>query len=318
MSSLVSFVFFLNNLILIFGQDMIQSKQVIHVESSSSSREVLLQIKTDITRLNQEQIELKNKNTQIRAEITRVRSACDVEVEGVMQQQKALVKSADYNMIALNDLLMKIQQEEKEHVKLESELKSYSVLFDLWKLKHDVIQGNLQLMSGRQGNGTSARCKQVTAEVDAEDSLTAKSRNAYWKKITITSRKRRLSAESILIDTQEKLLTRREGEKKTLTTMLEQAQKALQEEQEACDRKRLGAQGLLESTKTMLSTSEQSMTLLQTDLNIAQTYSKEVMMQTQSVKKLIDDWRLKVQEMNRALNGYSNDEKCYAKVERYN
>lgn len=320
MFSLVSLCFLINTIILVFGSGVNRKHVVIQQHTANSATctvsSLIEGMRAEIRNLDREQAELSSREDNLQKAINKVKIECGREVEGILQQQQSLMKTAGKNLQVLKQQALLIQKEEEELERLEGEFMSYSVLADLWKLKHDVVLGDLQLMSGRRQNGTSERCRNITVQVDAEEVHRSQARSAYWTKVMIM-RKRHVSTESIQFKVQEMELNRRADLKKRMLRMLDETQEALHKEQEECAKTRAKETEMLETIKTMLITTEGSKTLLHSDLNLAQSMSKELRQKTQSVKHMITNLRQAVIEMKKDLARYRDDMRCYIKVERY-
>lgn len=321
MFTLVSLSFLINTVILVFGSGVNDKHVAVqqHTVHSATSTVVSLinGMKVEIRNLDRELVELSSRNDNLQRAISKVKTECAREVQELQEQQTPLVKTAGRNVELLKQQALLIHKEEEEHDRLEAEYKSYSVLADLWMLKHDVVLGDLQLMSGRRQNGTSERCKNLTVQVDAEEAHGSQTRSAYWRQVVITRKKQRVSTETFQFKAQQLELSHREGKKRSMLRTLENAQKTLQHEHEQCAKAKRSEQQLLETIKDMLATTLSSKTLLNSDLMLAQSMNRELRTQIQSVKFMITKWRQKVIEMKSEFAGYRDDMKCYIKVERY-
>lgn len=321
MFTLVSLSFLINTVILVFGSGVDHKHVAVqqHTVHSASSKVVSLinGIKVEIRNLDRELEELSSRNDNLQRAISKVKTECVREVQEIQEQQKPLIKSTGRNVELLKQQALSIHKEEEENDRLEAEYKSYSVLADLWMLKHDVVLGDLQLMSGRRQNGTSERCKNLTVQVDAEEAHRSQTRSAYWRQVMVYRKKQRVSTETFQFKAQQLELSRREGEKRSMLRTLEDAQKALQDEQDQCAKAKRSDQQLLKTIKEMLATSVNSKTLLNADLLLAQSINRELRTKIQFVKLTITKWRQKVIDLKRDFAGYRDDMKCYIKVERY-
>lgn len=321
MFTLVSLSFLINTVILVFGSgEHVAAQQPTQPTAHSATSTVVSLIngiKVEIRNLDRELVELSSKNDNLQRAISKLKTECAREVQEIQEQQKALVKTTGVNVKFLKQQALYINKEEEEHDRLEAELSSYIVLADLWMLKHDVVLGDLQLMSGRRQNGTSERCKNLTVQVDAEEAHGSQTRSAYWRQVMIYRKKQRVSTETFQYKAQQLELSSREGEKRSMLRTLEDAQKALQEEQVECAKAKRSDQQLLKTIKEMLATSEDSKTLLNSDLLLAQSRNRELRTNIQSAKFTITKLRQKVIELKRDFAGYRDDMKCYIKVERY-
>lgn len=321
MFTLVSLSFLINTVILVLGSGVDHKRVAVqqHTVHSATSTVVSLinGIKVEIRNLDRELVELSSRNDNLHRAISKVKTECVREVQEIQEQQKPLMKTSGRNMELLKEQALLIHKEEEEYDRLEAEFNSYSVLADLWMLKHDVVLGDLQLMSGRRQNGTSERCKNLTVLVDAEEAHRSQTRSAYWRQVMIYRKKQRVSTETYQYKAQQLELSHREGEKRSMLRTLEDAQKTLQHEQEQCAKLKRSDQQLLKTIKEMLATMASSKTLLNSDLLLAQSLNRELRTKIQSVKFTITKWRQKVIELKRDFAGYRDDMKCYIKVERY-
>lgn len=321
MFTLVSLSFLINTVILVFGLGVNHNFVAVqqHTDHSATSKMVSLinGIKVEIRNLDRELVELSSRNDNLHRAISKVKTECAREVQDIKEQQKPLVKSAGRNVELLKQQALIIQKEEEEHDRLEAELNSYSVLADLWILKHDVVLGDLQLMSGRRRNGTSERCKNITVQVDAEEAHRSQTRSGYWRQVMMYRKKQRVSTETYQYKAQQLELSHRESKKRSMLRTLEDAQKALQHEQKECAKAKRSDQQLLKTIKEMLATTVSSKALLNKDLLLAQSLNRELRTKIESMKFTITKWRQKVIEMKRDFAGYRDDMKCYIKVERY-
>lgn len=321
MFTLVSLSFLINTVILVFGLGVNHNFVAVqqHTAHSATSKMVSLinGIKVEIRNLDRELVELSSRNDNLQRAISKVKIECAREVQDIKEQQKPLVKSAGRNVELLKQQALIIQKEEEEHDRLEAELNSYSVLADLWILKHDVVLGDLQLMSGRRRNGTSERCKNITVQVDAEEAHRSQTRSGYWRQVMMYRKKQRVSTETYQYKAQQLELSHREGKKRIMLRTLEDAQKVLQHEQKECAKAKRSDQQLLKTIKEMLATTVSSKTLLNKDLLLAQSLNRELRTKIESMKFTITKWRQKVIDMKRDFAGYRDDMKCYIKVERY-
>lgn len=321
MFTLVSLSLLINTVILVFGSGVDHKRVAVQqhtVHSATSTALSLINgIKVEIRNLDHELVELSSRNDNLQRAISKVKTECAREVQEIQEQQKPLIKTAGRNVEFLKQQALLIHKEEEEHDRLEAEFNSYSVLADLWILKHDVVLGDLQLMSGRRRNGTSERCKNLTVLVDAEEAHRSQTRSAYWRQVMIYRKKQRVSTETYQYKAQQLELSHREGEKRSMLRTLEDAQNTLQHEQGECAKAKRSDQQLLKTIKDMLATTVGSKTLLNSDLLLAQSMNRELRTKIQSVKFTITKWRQKVIEMKRDFAGYRDDMKCYIKVERY-
>lgn len=322
MFTLFSLSFLINTVILVFGSGVnrkhVVSEQQHTVNSATSTvLSVVEGMRVEIRNLDREQAELSSRNDDLQRAIIKVKIECGREVQRLQVQQRKLMKTAGENMQVLKEQAIRIHKLEEERDRLEAELKSHSVLADLWKLKHDVVLGDLQLLSGRRQNGTSERCANITAQVDAEEAHRSQARSAYWRQVMMTRRKERVSTESLQIKAQQMELSQREGRKRSMLRTLERAQETLQDEQKLCAKAKASEQQMLAIVKTMLNTSQSSKALLHSDLNLAQSMNKELRLKIQTVKHMITTLRMKVIDMKRDFARYRDDTRCYIKVERY-
>lgn len=321
MFTLFSLSFLINTVILVFGSGVNRKHVVVEQHTVNSATSTVLSdiegMRVEIRNLDRERAELSSRNDDLQRAISKVKIECGREVRALQLQQRKLLNTAGGNMEMLKQQTLRIHALEEERDRLEAEYKSHSVLADLWELKHDVVLGDLQLLSGRRQNGTSERCGNVTAQVEAEEAQSSQVRSAYWRQVMLTRRKQRVSTESLQIKAQQMELSQREDRKRSMLRSLERAQETLKDEQKLCAEAKAREQQMLAIVKTMLNTTESSKTLLHSDLDLAQSINKELRQKIQTVKHKITMLRLKVIDMKRDFARYRDDVRCYIKVERY-